>query len=162
MGHRWAGVYSYVQISALNSAILTTVFVVFLRQMPVYHVTWKLYVTLISTAITEESLQLDAESFCGDEAKGIGPTYNLGNTFSHWGTGWTVRGSNPRTGKRSLLQNNQTSSEADPTSNSMSTVGFLGVKQLEREAGLSPTSSGGVKNEWRCNSTPPFMSSWRV
>jgi hypothetical protein len=28
-------------------------------------------VTLISTAITKESLQLDAESSCGDEAKSI-------------------------------------------------------------------------------------------
>jgi hypothetical protein len=76
-----------------------------------------------------------------------------------WGTRWTVRGSNPRTGKRSLLQNNQTSSEADITSYSTSTGGSLEVKWPWREADHSPTSSGGVKNEWRCNSTPPFISS---
>jgi len=148
------GCTATVQISALNSPIPTTVFVVFLRKVPVYHVTWKPYVTLISIAITEASLQLDAESFFGDEAKSIGPNYNLWNIL----TGWTVRASNPRTNKRSLLQNKQTSFEADPSTYTMSTGDSLGVKQPGREAGHSPTSSGGVKNEWKCNSTPPFIS----
>jgi hypothetical protein len=56
----------------------------------------------------------------------------------------------------SLLQNVQTGSGAHPTSHSMGTGFFPGVKRPEREFDHSPPSNAGFKHMWSYNSIPPI------
>ena len=71
-------------------------------------------------------------------------------------TGWTVRGSNPITGKRfSLLENRPDRFWAHPASYSLGTgVSFPEVECLGRKIDNSAIYSVEIQDEWSCNSSP--------
>ena len=78
--------------------------------------------------------------------------------YSVWNTGWSVRGSNPNSGKNfPLLELVQTASAADPTSYAVGTEGFIhGGKAMGAEVDSSCPSTVVAKNKWICTSAAPL------
>jgi hypothetical protein len=76
--------------------------------------------------------------------------------------GWTVRGSNPSSGKRFSPPKRPDRLWGPP---SLLLKGYWGsfpeVTWSVREVNHSPPSSAEVKNEWRYTSAPPYILSWR-